>query len=71
VLQCWSTKLSNHMFCLLSEIKGQKDLVPFIGRRSLVQSVNCGMGSYISSLHNKRLRNLALCPVNDQHFVTR
>ncbi|KAK2384984.1 WD repeat-containing protein [Trifolium repens] len=52
------------------EIKGQKDLVPFIGRRSLVQSVNCGMGSYISSLHNKRLRNLALCPVNDQHFVT-
>ncbi|KAK2438932.1 U5 small nuclear ribonucleoprotein 40 kDa protein [Trifolium repens] len=52
------------------EIKGQKDLVPFIGRSSLALSVNCGTGSYISSLHIKRLRNLALCPVNDQHFVT-
>jgi hypothetical protein len=71
VLQCWSTKLSNHMFCLLSEIKGQKDLEPFIGRSSLALSVNCVKKSYISSLHNKKLRNLALCPVNDQHFVTR
>ncbi|GAU25465.1 hypothetical protein TSUD_71190 [Trifolium subterraneum] len=52
------------------EIKGQKDLVPFIGKRSFAQSVNYGTRSYISSLHNKRLRNLALCPVNDQHFVT-
>jgi hypothetical protein len=56
---------------MLSEIKEQKYLVPLIGTSSSAQSVNFRMSRHVSSLHKKRLRSLALCPLNNQLFVTR
>jgi len=46
-------------------------LVPLIGRSSSAPSVNYRMYRCVPSLHKKRLRSLALCPLNDQLFVTR
>lgn len=52
------------------EQKEHKDLITSISSRSSPCIVRCHASTHISSQHKRKLRSLALCPVNDQLFVT-
>ncbi|KAL3626747.1 hypothetical protein CASFOL_029490 [Castilleja foliolosa] len=47
-----------------------KDLIQLIGKKSSPVPIRCYGGPLLSSQHKRKLRNLALCPTNDQLFVT-
>ncbi|KAL2342827.1 hypothetical protein Fmac_004112 [Flemingia macrophylla] len=51
--------------------KKLEELIPLIAQSSSPGSVLYQTSSYVSSKHARKLRCIALCPVNDQHFVTR
>ncbi|GFP82619.1 hypothetical protein PHJA_000405000 [Phtheirospermum japonicum] len=46
------------------------DLIQLIGKKSSSVPIRCHGGPLISSQHKRKLRSLALCPTNDQLFVT-
>ncbi|CAL0305216.1 unnamed protein product [Lupinus luteus] len=50
--------------------KEHKELIPLLRQSSSASLVNCQTSNHISSQHKRKLRSLALCPVNDQLFVT-
>lgn len=52
------------------EQKEHMELIPLIRRSSSPCIVRCYASAHISSQHKRKLRSLALCPVNDQLFVT-
>ncbi|KAE8123778.1 hypothetical protein FH972_018707 [Carpinus fangiana] len=52
------------------EQKEHKELIPLIRRTSSPCIIRCHANTHISSQHKRKLRCLALCPVNDQLFVT-
>lgn len=52
------------------EQKEHKELIPLIQRTSSPCILHCHANNHISSQHKRKLRCLALCPVNDQLFVT-
>ncbi|GLU20813.1 hypothetical protein SLE2022_369950 [Rubroshorea leprosula] len=52
------------------EQKEHKELIPLIRKASSPCTVHCHASTYIPSQHKRKLRGLALCPVNDQLFVT-
>ncbi|KAF7834032.1 U5 small nuclear ribonucleoprotein 40 kDa protein-like [Senna tora] len=52
------------------EQKEHKELIPLIRTNSSARLIHCQTSSHISSQHKRKLRSLALCPVNDQLFVT-
>ncbi|XP_054822527.1 uncharacterized protein LOC129320889 isoform X1 [Prosopis cineraria] len=52
------------------EQKEHKELIPSIRTNSSPCLIHCQASTHISSQHKRKLRSLALCPVNDQLFVT-
>ncbi|KAF5195392.1 Transducin family protein / WD-40 repeat family protein [Thalictrum thalictroides] len=52
------------------EQKEHKELIPLIRSYSSPSMVHCQPGVHISSQHKRKLRSLALCPSDDQLFVT-
>ncbi|CAL1405639.1 unnamed protein product [Linum trigynum] len=52
------------------EQRDHKELIPMVCRSSSPHSIYCHANNHISSQHKRKLRSLALCPVNDQLFVT-
>ncbi|XP_061357128.1 uncharacterized protein LOC133301511 [Gastrolobium bilobum] len=52
------------------EQKEHKELIPLIRMSSSPNLVHCQTSNHISSQHKRKLRSIALCPVNDQLFVT-
>ncbi|KHN09707.1 WD repeat-containing protein 48 like [Glycine soja] len=52
------------------EQKEHKELIPLIRKSSSPSLVTCQTSNHISSQHKRKLRSIALCPVNDQLFVT-
>ncbi|KAF7840222.1 U5 small nuclear ribonucleoprotein 40 kDa protein [Senna tora] len=52
------------------EQKEHKELIPLIGTSPSPCIVDCQSSNYIPSQHKRKLRSLALCPVNDKHFGT-
>ncbi|KAK7358716.1 hypothetical protein VNO77_00654 [Canavalia gladiata] len=50
--------------------KEHKELVPLVCKSSTPGSVKCQLSKHFSSLHKRKLRCIAVCPVNDRHFVT-
>ncbi|XP_057422502.1 uncharacterized protein LOC130716516 [Lotus japonicus] len=52
------------------EEKEHKELIPMICKSSSLSLVHCQSSNHISSQHKRKLRSIALCPVNDQLFVT-
>ncbi|XP_057970290.1 uncharacterized protein LOC131159420 isoform X2 [Malania oleifera] len=53
------------------EQKEHKELIPLTRSCASPILIHCYASSHISSQHKRKLRSLALCPVNDQLFVTR
>ncbi|KAF9597236.1 hypothetical protein IFM89_016377 [Coptis chinensis] len=54
-----------------AEEKEHKELISLIRSSSSPRTIRCQNGVLISSQHKRKLRSLALCPTNDQLFVTR
>ncbi|CAI8599021.1 unnamed protein product [Vicia faba] len=52
------------------EVKEHKELIPLLRKSSMVNLIHCETSNLISSQHKRKLRSIALCPVNDQLFVT-
>ncbi|XP_024027452.1 uncharacterized protein LOC21387484 [Morus notabilis] len=52
------------------EHKEHKELIPLVCNSSKPCIIRCDTSNHISSQHKRKLRALALCPVNDQLFVT-
>ncbi|CAL5204470.1 unnamed protein product [Lathyrus oleraceus] len=52
------------------DVKEHKELIPLIRKSSSVKSIHCETSNHISSQHKRKLRSIALCPVNDQLFAT-
>ncbi|KAJ4838398.1 hypothetical protein Tsubulata_017428 [Turnera subulata] len=52
------------------EEKEHKELIPLVSKSSYPHTVNCYASNHISSQHKRKMRSLALCPLNDQLFVT-
>ncbi|KAI4343544.1 hypothetical protein L6164_010881 [Bauhinia variegata] len=52
------------------EQKEHKELIPLVNSSSSPCLVRCQTNNHISSQHKRKLRSLALCPVNDLLFVT-
>ncbi|XP_062091508.1 uncharacterized protein LOC133797577 isoform X2 [Humulus lupulus] len=52
------------------EQKEHKELIPLVRNSSKPCIIRCDTSNHISSQHKRKLRALALCPVNDQLFVT-
>ncbi|KAL2347105.1 hypothetical protein Fmac_001105 [Flemingia macrophylla] len=52
------------------EQKEHKELIPLVCKSSSPSMVHCQTSNHISSQHKRKLRSIALCPVNDQLFVT-
>lgn len=52
------------------EQKEHKELIPLIRKAISSRTIHCHGSSYVPSQHRRKLRSLALCPVNDQLFVT-
>ncbi|XP_027356294.1 uncharacterized protein LOC113865752 [Abrus precatorius] len=50
--------------------KEHKELIPLIRKSSSPSLLHCQTSNHISSQHKRKLRSIALCPVNDQLFVT-
>lgn len=59
------------IFLCFPEQKGHKELIPLVRKSSSPSLVTCQTSNHISSQHKRKLRSIALCPVNDQLFVTR
>lgn len=58
-------------FLFFSEQNEPKELIPLIGTSSSPCLVGYQSSNQIASQHKRKLRSLALCPVNDKHFATR
>ncbi|XWS37034.1 hypothetical protein CRYUN_Cryun19dG0009100 [Craigia yunnanensis] len=52
------------------EQKEHKELIPLVGSSSSPTTVGSYTSNHIPSQHKRKLRSLAVCPVNDQLFVT-
>ncbi|XP_024438562.1 uncharacterized protein LOC7484887 isoform X3 [Populus trichocarpa] len=52
------------------EQKEHKELIPLVSRSSAPCTVHCHTSNHISSQHKRKLRSVAVCPVNDQLFVS-
>ncbi|CAJ2641311.1 unnamed protein product [Trifolium pratense] len=52
------------------EQKEHQELIPLIRKSSTVKLVHCQGSNHISSQHKRKLRSIALSPVNDQIFAT-
>ncbi|CAA0811298.1 transducin family protein / WD-40 repeat family protein [Striga hermonthica] len=52
------------------EQKEHVDLIPLVAKNSSPVTIRCHGGPLLSSQHKRKLRSLALCPTNDQLFVT-
>ncbi|GER54201.1 transducin/WD40 repeat-like superfamily protein [Striga asiatica] len=50
--------------------KEHVDLIPLVAKKSSPVTIRCHGGPLLSSQHKRKLRSLALCPTNDQLFVT-
>ncbi|KAJ0571086.1 hypothetical protein HanHA300_Chr05g0185511 [Helianthus annuus] len=55
----------------IAEQREHKDLIQMVCSSSSPRTVNCQTSNHIPSQHKRKLRSLALCPTNDQLFVTR
>ncbi|XP_015161685.1 uncharacterized protein [Solanum tuberosum] len=53
-----------------SEQIEHKELIPLIGRSSSASKLQCQTTSVIPSQHTRKLRNIVLCPTNDQLFAS-
>ncbi|KAJ6374609.1 hypothetical protein OIU78_030163 [Salix suchowensis] len=53
------------------EQKEHKELVPLVSRSSSPCTVHCHTSNHIPSQHKRKLRSVAVCPANDQLFVSR
>lgn len=62
---------NSFLFNFISECKEHKELIPLVRTSSRPCIIRCDTSNHISSQHKRKLRSLALCPVNDQLFVTR
>jgi len=58
-------------FIFFSEQKEAEEVIPLICKNSSPQSVLCQTINHFSSQHTRRVRCIAVCPINDHHFVTR
>ncbi|KAE8711866.1 protein MEI2-like 4-like isoform X1 [Hibiscus syriacus] len=52
------------------EQKEHKELIPLVRNSSSLTKIGSYSSNHISSQHKRKLRSLAVCPVNDQLFVT-
>ncbi|XP_004501755.1 uncharacterized protein [Cicer arietinum] len=52
------------------EQKEHKELTPLIRKSTTLNLIHCQTSNHISSQHKRKLRSIALCPVDDQRFVT-
>ncbi|XP_076882655.1 uncharacterized protein LOC143531192 isoform X2 [Bidens hawaiensis] len=52
------------------ELREHKDLIQMVCSSSSPRIINCHTSNHIPSQHKRKLRSLALCPTNDQLFVT-
>ncbi|KAL4363549.1 hypothetical protein GQ457_04G014750 [Hibiscus cannabinus] len=52
------------------EHKEHKELIPLVRNSSSPTTIGSYSSNHISSQHKRKLRSLAVCPVNDQLFVT-
>ncbi|XVF54785.1 hypothetical protein PTKIN_Ptkin05aG0209500 [Pterospermum kingtungense] len=52
------------------EQKEHKELIPLVRSSSSPTTIGSYSSNHISSQHKRKLRSLAVCPVNDQLFVT-
>ncbi|KAK1407137.1 hypothetical protein QVD17_38748 [Tagetes erecta] len=52
------------------EQREHKDIIQMVCSSSSPRTVNCLSSNHIPSQHKRKLRSLALCPTNDQLFVT-
>ncbi|KAJ6294379.1 hypothetical protein OIU76_022452 [Salix suchowensis] len=52
------------------EQKEHKELVPLVSRSSSPCTVHCHTSNHIPSQHKRKLRSVAVCPANDQLFVS-
>nr|XP_043607735.1 U5 small nuclear ribonucleoprotein 40 kDa protein isoform X2 [Erigeron canadensis] len=52
------------------EQREHKDLIQMVCNSSSSHTINCQTSNHIPSQHKRKLRSLALCPTNDQLFVT-
>ncbi|KAE8705225.1 APO protein 3 [Hibiscus syriacus] len=52
------------------EQKEHKELIPLVRNSSSLTKIGSYPSNHISSQHKRKLRSLAVCPVNDQLFVT-
>lgn len=53
-----------------SEPKEHKELILLIRKESSARPIHRHATTYAAGQHRRRIRNLALCLVNDQHFIT-
>lgn len=56
---------------VFTALKEHQDLIPVVRTYSLPNQIRFQPGNVISSQHKRKMRSLAICPVNDQLFVTR
>ncbi|KAL9338200.1 hypothetical protein Peur_069969 [Populus x canadensis] len=52
------------------EQKEHKELIPLVSRSSSPCTVHCHTSNHIPSQHKRKLRSVAVCPANDQLFVS-
>ncbi|KAD4385895.1 hypothetical protein E3N88_26064 [Mikania micrantha] len=52
------------------EQREHKDIIQMVCSSSSPRRINCQSSNHIPSQHKRKLRSLALCPTNDQLFVT-
>ncbi|KAL9239400.1 hypothetical protein vseg_013729 [Gypsophila vaccaria] len=52
------------------EQREHTELVPLVRSSSSPSLIRCNASTHISSQHKRKLRSLALCPVNDKLFIT-
>ncbi|CAK8568065.1 unnamed protein product [Lathyrus sativus] len=52
------------------DVKEHKELIPLIRKSVSLKLIHCETSNHISSKHKRKLRSIALCPVNDQLFAT-
>ncbi|KAK9748236.1 hypothetical protein RND81_02G045000 [Saponaria officinalis] len=52
------------------EQKEHTELVPLVRSSPSPSLIRCNASTHISSQHKRKLRSLALCPVNDKLFIT-
>ncbi|XP_024977323.1 uncharacterized protein LOC112514917 isoform X1 [Cynara cardunculus var. scolymus] len=52
------------------EQREHRDIIQMVNSSSSPRTINCRSSNHISCQHKRKLRSLALCPTNDQLFVT-